>query len=122
MNYIIPKGVFFRYYGLSSNESATVVYNTISQSVVLLEGYSAEVGKRILESGGKTDSALDYIQKNGTFENDPQEESRSILSEFLKSLADADFLADSKHPELKKRTPVHRADNIKEVVEPGENP
>ena len=67
MNYIIPKGVFFRYYGLPSNESATVVYNTISQSVVLLEGDSAEVGKRILESGGKTDSALDYILKNGTF-------------------------------------------------------
>ena len=122
MNYIIPKGVFFRYYGLPSNESATVVYNTISQSVVLLEGDSAEVGKLILESGGKTDSALDYILKNGTFENDPQEESRSILSEFLKSLAEADFLVDSEHPELKKRTSIHRADNIKEVVDLRENP
>lgn len=122
MSYIIPKGVFFRYYGLSSNESATVVYNTISQSVVLLEGDSAEVGKRVLESGGKTDSALDYILKNGTFENDPQEESRSILSEFLKSLAEADFLADSESSEVKARTSVHRADNIREVVEPSENP
>ncbi len=122
MNYIIPKGVFFRYYGLPSNESATVVYNTISQSVVLLEGDSAEVGKRILESGGKTDSALDYILKNGTYENDPQEESRSILSEFLRSLTEADFLADSESAEVKVRTSVHRADNIREVVEPDENP
>ncbi len=122
MSYIIPKGVFFRYYGLSSNESVTVVYNTISQSVVLLEGDSAEVGKRVLESGGKTDSALDYILKNGTFERNPQEESQSILSEFLKSLAEADFLADSESAEVKARTSVHRADSIKEVVDPNENP
>jgi hypothetical protein len=89
----IPLGVFSRRYSLPNSEVACVAYHTPSQSVVFLEGDSAEVWWRIYAANGDCESALQYIRENGTFDNE-EEDSRAVLTGFLEDLQHSNLIGE----------------------------
>lgn len=82
---VIAPGVLSRRYSLPNSEAVCVAYHTPSQSVVFLEGDSAEVWWRIYTANGDCDSALRYIRENGAFD-DLEEGSHAVLTGFLEDL------------------------------------
>jgi radical SAM protein with 4Fe4S-binding SPASM domain len=89
----IPPGVFSRRYSLPNSEVACVAYHTPSQSVVFLQGDSAEVWWQIYTANGDCESALQYIQKNGTFD-DAEKGSRDVLTGFLEDLRHSNLIGE----------------------------
>ncbi len=89
----ISPGVFSRRYPLPNSKVACVAYHTPSQSVVFLEGDSAEVWWRIYTGNGDCESALCYIRENGTFD-DAEEGSRVVLTSFLEDLRHSNLIGE----------------------------
>jgi radical SAM protein with 4Fe4S-binding SPASM domain len=89
----ISPGVFSRRYSLPNSEVACVAYHTPSQSVVFLEGDSAEVWWRIYTANGDCESALQYIRENGTFD-DAEEGSHAVLTGFLEDLQRSNLIGE----------------------------
>lgn len=84
----VPRDVFTKTFRPSSGAALSVIYRTQAQTVAVLEADSAEVWTRIIESGGRLDSALNFILQNGQFASDPINESREALDCFLASLGE----------------------------------
>lgn len=117
----ISKGVFTRHYPLRDGQSASVAYHTPSQSVVLLEGDSAEVWWRIYEAKGETSSALDYILQHGAFGGNPGAEARSVLAEFLDGLISSNLIGEADSET--RRNPISSdTTSVKQAVDPTQNP
>jgi len=89
---IISKGVVTRKYSLQDGDSVCVAYHTPSQSVVFLEGDSAEVWWRIYEAKGECNAALDYIRRHGSFPEDQESESLVVLGDFLVGLESSNLI------------------------------
>jgi len=96
----LQPGVFSRSYSPREGKSVSVAYHTPSQSITFLEDDSAEVWKRLYESGGETAPALDYILKNGTFEGDPQSEAKEVLLSFVEQLRASHLLNSPGTPSI----------------------
>jgi len=118
----ISRGVFTRRYSLADGQVASVAYHTPSQSVVFLEGDSAEVWWRIYEAKGDTKSAINYILKNGTFNKNPDAEAKVVLAEFVDLLAVSNLLGQTNGFTRRDATPEKSEMTVKTRVDPTENP
>src|SRR5208283_2438084 len=87
----ISNGVVTRKYSLQGDQFVCVAYHTPSQSVVFLEGDSAEVWWRLYVCNGGCESALHYIMEHGTF-LDRETEARVVLSQFLDDLESSSLI------------------------------
>ena len=116
----ISNGVITRRYSLHDGESVCVAYHTPSQSVVFLEGDSAEVWWRIYAAKGDCESAFDYIRQHGTFK-DREAEPRVVLTEFLDALEDS-HLIGQKVRDFRRDLSVVEAMSVKQGADPTQNP
>lgn len=116
----ISSGVVTRKYSLDSGQSVCVAYHTPSQSVVFLEGDSAEVWWRIYAAKGDCESAFDYIRQHGTFK-DREAEPRVVLTEFLNALENS-HLIGQKGYDFRRDSSVAEAMSVKQGVDPTQNP
>jgi radical SAM protein with 4Fe4S-binding SPASM domain len=116
----ISSGVVTRRYSLDGGQSVSVAYHTPSQSVVFLDGDSAEVWWRIYAAKGDCDSALDYIRQNGTFE-DREREPRAVLAEFLESLENS-FLVGHTNSESSCGSSSVETISVRQGTDPTQNP
>jgi len=91
MPLVFNNGVFCRSYFFDEIRSV-IAYHTPSHSVSLFQGDSAVVFLRLFESNGARHQALDYIQKQGDFQGNPIEESKTLLDDFIESLEEANLL------------------------------
>ena len=82
----IPRDIVTKTYRPITGSALSVIYRTISQTVAVLEGDSAEVWDRLVRAAGNPAHALDYIRKHGQFGSDPEKESQEVLDSFLQSL------------------------------------
>lgn len=87
----INSGVFSRIYRWP-DRTVSIAYHTPTRSVSTLEGDSAEVWWRLFESGGATDSVLDYMLAHGEFGADPQSGARETLDAFAQHLEESNLL------------------------------
>jgi radical SAM protein with 4Fe4S-binding SPASM domain len=118
---LISNGVVTRKYSLHGGEPACVAYHTPSQSVVFLEGDSAEVWWRIYEAQGDCDAAFDYICRNGAFVENRESEARAVLGEFLDGLESSNLIGQKSY-ENRRDPAVAAAMSVKQGVDPTQNP
>jgi MoaA/NifB/PqqE/SkfB family radical SAM enzyme len=116
----ISSGIVTRKYSPHDEQSVCVAYHTPSQSVVFLEGDSAEVWWRIFAANGDCQSAFDYIRQQGTFE-DREVEARVVLSEFLDAL-ESSHLIGQKDYDTRRDLSVVEVMSVKQGIDPTQNP
>ena len=91
-NLTVPRGVFSKLFRFKNGTKKTIIYNTPRQSVVMLDGDSAEVWQLIFDYGGDCSKAYEYIIKSGKFNQNKEEEAKTVLASFLERLKKSKLL------------------------------
>ncbi len=118
----ISEGTFTRHYSFPGQPLSSVAYHTPTQSVVFLEGDSAEVWRHLHASKGDTAAALDYILQHGNFEQAPHAAAQAILAEFVESLESADLIGWAPPPVSRDSAIPGAAPAVRQAVDPTQNP
>ncbi len=87
-----PAGLFSRTYTTTDGKRASVVYHTPSQSMAFLEDDSASIWDRLYQADGQFQPALDYMLAHGTWEGNPEQEARTVLTGFIEHLWQAQLV------------------------------
>ena len=87
MNVRIPRGIFSKLYRFENGLKKNITYNTPRQAIALFEGDSAEVWQLIYEHDGNCQKALEYVSRNGKFQDrDGDTEAKNTLAVFIDNL------------------------------------